>query len=102
MSDQAESRRTELPPAEAEGAGNFAAEPATDPTAGPGNTAVATQMETGVLSQSDNPSPRGDEGNRTGGDPGEAVAERQASSEAQAEDVRSAVDAGELGTSGTP
>ncbi len=101
MSDPAETRRTQLPPAEAEGAGNFAAEPATDPTAGPGNTAVATQMETGVLNQNDNPSPRGEEGNRTGGDPAEVVAERQGSSEAQATNVRLAVEAEEPGSDGT-
>ncbi len=101
MSEQAETRRTQLPPAEAEGAGNFAAEPATDPTAGPGNTAVATQMETGVLNQNDNPSPRGEEGNRTGGDPAEVVAGRQASNETQAMDVRLAAEAEEQGTEST-
>lgn len=91
MSETEETRdthRTVLPSGEAEGAGNFAAEPATDTTAGPGNTAVATQMETGTLNQNENPSAAGEEGNRTGGDPAEAVVERQAASESQAVEVR--------------
>ncbi len=71
-----------LPPAEAEGAANFAAEPRLDPTAGPGNTAVATEMEMGTLNQNADPSAAGEEGNRTGGEPAEVQAQRRADSEA--------------------
>ncbi len=78
MSDGQQDNRTVLPPAEAEGAGNFAAEPDIDPTTGPGDPDVGTKMETGTLNQPENPSPAGDEGNRTGGDPGERIVERRA------------------------
>jgi hypothetical protein len=83
LADEGETRRTVLPPAEAEGAGNFAAEPGLDPTAGPGDTAVAIEMEMGTLSQKEDPSAAGEEGNRTGGEPAEEVVERRADSEAE-------------------
>jgi hypothetical protein len=81
MSDNMDQRRTVLPPAEAEGAENFAAESGMDPTAGPGNDAVATEMETGTLDQHPSSSSLAEEGNRTGGEDAQSVIERRADSE---------------------
>lgn len=74
-------KRTELPDAEAEGAGNFAAEPATDPTAGPPPDNVATRMDEQMPTPGSVSTPAGEAGNRTGGDPPEEVAARRAGSE---------------------
>lgn len=83
MAEERAVRRTVLPPGEAEGAGNFAAEPGMDPTAGAPDfdRSAATAMETGVAGQTENPSPAGEEGNRTGGEPVEQILERRAESE---------------------
>ena len=82
---QQETKRTVLPPAEAEGAANFAAEPGMDPTAGPNpdqDMSVANRSETGTLTQPQNTTPAGEEGNRTGGEPPEDIIARRAESEA--------------------
>ncbi|MDQ3855215.1 MAG: hypothetical protein M3281_02315 [Chloroflexota bacterium] len=47
-----EERRTRLPDAVAEGAGNFAAEPAADPSAGPKQDEEISRLEQGEESRS--------------------------------------------------
>ena len=90
---QDDTRRTILPPAEAEGAGNFAAEPGLDPTAGPTDQiggpdqSIATRQEIGETTPSTPASAEGDEGNRTGGQPVEEIVERRADSAEEAEDM---------------
>ena len=51
MSEDHVTRRTRLPDAEAEGAGNFAAEPAPDPTAGPRHDEEISRLEQGLPSR---------------------------------------------------
>ena len=91
MSDEG-TRRTVLPSADAEGAGNFAAEPATDPTAGPTPENLHTAMEQGDPTYATTPSPAGEEGNRTGGEPAEEVAERRAGGRSEVEELQRRID----------
>lgn len=77
MTERELTKRTVLPPAEAEGAGNFGSEPGLDPTPSGGDLDVAVRSETGMLTEPSNPSPAGDIGNLTGGDPPEDVQARQ-------------------------
>lgn len=80
MAGNQESKRTILPPAEAEGAGNFGAEAGSDPTPSGGDQDIVVRSEMGTLTQPANPSLAGDIGNITGGEPPEEIAARRADS----------------------
>jgi hypothetical protein len=86
MSEDHSTRRTVLPPAEAEGAASFAAEPGPDPTAGPPEENMGTLMEMGEPTAHESPSALGEEGNLTGGDPTEDIRARRADNEREAQD----------------
>lgn len=81
MSD--DNRRTRLPDAEADGAGNFGAEPDIDANRDPIPEDAGERVYLGMPS-APNPIdvPLEDEGNRTGGEPVEDIQERQADSTA--------------------
>jgi len=81
---QEDRKVTRLPDAEAEGAGNFGAEPDNDPTAGNTPNAISALSETAQLPEAENPqepTPLAEEGNRTGGEPPEDIVARHADSE---------------------
>ncbi len=92
MSNNEETSRTMLPPDEAEGAGNFAAEPGLDPTAGAAPENTATQMEMGNPVPGQQNSAAGDEGNRSGGEPVGETIERRSNSEADAGELEQQLD----------
>ncbi len=84
MSEEDRERRTRLPDAEAEGAGNFGAEPESDPTAdsegGPPED-VAIRSEDNTLTQPEETTPEAEIGNITGGETPEEVVEERADSD---------------------
>ena len=94
MSNDRPTRRTVLPPGDAEGAGNFAAEPGMDPTAGPPDDGPGPAMlqELGMPTVSNPLSPAGEEGNATGGDPTEVIRARRADSAAAGEAILDEMD----------
>ncbi|MDQ3327899.1 MAG: hypothetical protein M3506_05190 [Chloroflexota bacterium] len=92
MSNTEDTNRTTIPADEAEGAGNFAAEPGPDPTAGATPENSATQMEIGNPVPDQENTAAGEEGNRSGGEPVEETIERRANSEADAEELEEQLD----------
>jgi len=92
MSNTEDTNRTAIPADEAEGAGNFAAEPGPDPTAGAAPKNTATQLEMGNPMPAQENTAAGEEGNRSGGEPVEETIERRANSEADAGELEQQID----------
>lgn len=82
-------RRTRLPEEPAEGAGNFGAEPAEDPTNDNRGFAenVEVRSEEGTLGQPERETAESDVGELTGGETPEEIAERESTNDREAEEL---------------